>query len=162
MFFSVSLILRLIHSSLASHVITFLVPLSLRAKCFFRSGFTKSRVLSALLLCNNPNLTVAILDLPKSTDEIIILYIWVILCPSLLVRIKMTVEKNRHIFCYYSILFLKCNRAKMTTCNVTVSGWESGNNTFSSNSMRSLKLMFNQKVTGLIRLGAEHFHIVLQ
>ena len=45
---------------------------------------------------------------------------------------------------------------------MTVSGWESGNNTFSSNSMISLKLIFNQNVTGLSSLGAEHSHIVLQ
>ena len=39
-------------------------------------------------------LTVATLDLPKSTDESIILYIWVILDPSLLVHIKISVEKT--------------------------------------------------------------------
>lgn len=50
----------------------------------------------------------------------------------------------------------------MTAGTMTVSGLKSGNNTFSSNSMMSLKLIFNQNVTGLIRLGAEHSQIVLQ
>lgn len=45
---------------------------------------------SLFLLCNNPNILSATFDLPNSTDDIIILYYWVILCPSLLVRIKIS------------------------------------------------------------------------